>query len=247
MENNKNKCDGSIRLIYQGRVYDENGNKVEPQTTGTETQIGTSAFNEKYDDNAYVGYMYGVPNSSTYEITHENKNDSAVKQYLDNWFNNSNIKQGTSYYNKIDLNAGFCGDRQLSSGNGVSTANTNYASRNRVYIGSTNSSIVTDILKPSLACSNNDLYTVNVANKGNKALVNPVGMINADEVTFAGLIFGLNNNPNVNYLYVDYAYWTMSPATFQDDTNGVRVFRVPSVRSNNYAWVMQTLRLEYAP
>lgn len=41
--------DGSIRMIYQG---------TSANTTGTGTQIQTSAFNSSYNNNMYVGYMY---------------------------------------------------------------------------------------------------------------------------------------------------------------------------------------------
>ncbi|MCM1053705.1 MAG: hypothetical protein NC483_07015, partial [Ruminococcus sp.] len=41
--------DGSIRMIYQGTAAN---------TTGTGTQIGTSAFNSSYNNNMYVGYFY---------------------------------------------------------------------------------------------------------------------------------------------------------------------------------------------
>lgn len=44
--------------------------------------IGESAFNLKYNDNAYVGYMYGTPGSSTYDDTHANINDSTIKKLL---------------------------------------------------------------------------------------------------------------------------------------------------------------------
>ena len=71
---------GSIRMIYQG---------TSANTTGEGMQIGTSAFNTNYNDNAYVGYMYGTPGSSTYETTHANINDSKIKQTLDNWYSNT--------------------------------------------------------------------------------------------------------------------------------------------------------------
>ena len=35
------------------------------------------------DDNAYAGYMYGTPGSSTYEETHANTNDSTIKGVID--------------------------------------------------------------------------------------------------------------------------------------------------------------------
>ena len=45
--------DGSIRVIYDGTSVHENGE------SSADRQIGTSAFNSSYNDNAYVGYMYG--------------------------------------------------------------------------------------------------------------------------------------------------------------------------------------------
>ncbi len=47
---------GGVKLIYNG-VYDEN-NKC--NNTGTDTQIGKSAFNSNYSSPADVGYMYGT-------------------------------------------------------------------------------------------------------------------------------------------------------------------------------------------
>ena len=47
---------GGVKLIYNG-VYDEN-NKC--NNTGTNTQIGKSAFNSNYTSPADVGYMYGT-------------------------------------------------------------------------------------------------------------------------------------------------------------------------------------------
>ena len=45
--------DGSVRIIYDGTSAHANGEKSDDR------QIGLSAFNENYGDNAYVGYMYG--------------------------------------------------------------------------------------------------------------------------------------------------------------------------------------------
>ncbi len=45
--------DGTVRVIYDGTSAHANGESSEDR------QIGTSAFNSSYNDNAYVGYMYG--------------------------------------------------------------------------------------------------------------------------------------------------------------------------------------------
>ncbi len=48
---------GGVKLIYNGLPNDEGGCT---STTGTSTQIGTSAFNSSYSSPADVGYMYGT-------------------------------------------------------------------------------------------------------------------------------------------------------------------------------------------
>ncbi len=51
---------GGVKLVYNG--VSSNGTC---NNTGTSSQIGTSAFNSVGSDNAYVGYMYGAPETST--------------------------------------------------------------------------------------------------------------------------------------------------------------------------------------
>ena len=188
--------DGTLRLIYQG---------TEANATGAETQIGTSAFNTNYNDNAYVGYMYGTSGSSTYEVTHANTNDSTIKETLDTWYQN-NLQ---SYASSIDGNAGFCGDRTPYtntsgiSGGGSGTTTTYYGAYLRLI---TNKS-------PIFECANDsDLYTTSGSSEGNKALIYPIGIISADEVTYAGGVWGTNNQSY--YLYTILAYWTISPRNF---------------------------------
>ena len=45
--------DGTVRIIYDGTSAHVNGE------SSKDREIGISPFNEKNDDNAYVGYMYG--------------------------------------------------------------------------------------------------------------------------------------------------------------------------------------------
>ena len=67
--------DGSIRMIYSGTSTSD---------TGSNTSIGTSAFNEKSWDPAYVGYMYNEDFS-----LHETENE--VTDY-------TNFRNTTNYY-----------------------------------------------------------------------------------------------------------------------------------------------------
>ena len=98
---------GGIKLIYNGVPTD---GKCETQT-GTSTQIGTSAFNESYNDNAYVGYMYGTAGSTTYQATHANTNESTIKKYIDNWYSQNFDETTTS---KLEDTV-FCNDRSTKA------------------------------------------------------------------------------------------------------------------------------------
>ena len=195
--------DGSIRLIYSGDS--ESG----PVETGEATQIGTSAFNEQANDNAYVGYMCGTPGSDTYEETHANINDSTIKTVLDYWYQQNLL----SYSDYISTEQGFCGDRMsyirsgtqgssiYTSGGGTGTTTTYYGSYIRRY-----SSRI-----PTFQCLNkNDLYTINSAEEGNQILVYPIGLITSDEAIYAGA-----QQVNTSYyLYTNQGYWTISPSGY---------------------------------
>ena len=203
--------DGSIRLIYSGDS--ESG----PVTTGEETQIGTSAFNEQTNDNAYVGYMYGTPGSSTYEETHDNINDSTIKTVLDNWYQ-TNLASYSSY---ISTEQGFCNDRSVNTTDetwwdddtklGYGTNQTAYRPYGRILQNESWKSTQ----NPTLKCrQTNDYFTVSGSSKVNYALDYPIGLITSDEVVLAGGFGGSSNSSY--YLYTNQYYWTMSPCNFHD-------------------------------
>lgn len=203
---------GSIRLIYDGTTAHANGE------SSTDRQIGTSAFNTNIDDNAYVGYMYGTPGSTTYEATHANVNDSSIKTTLDNWYE-SNLSNYSDY---IDTEAGFWGDRTPYSGSGTGTSRTNYAAYNRVVNNK----------QPTFECSNSsDLYTTSGSSQGNKALTYPIGLITADEVVYAGGVYGTYNESY--YLWTDSYYWTMSPYNYGSRAFVFRVYSDGDLSSTN--------------
>ena len=139
--------------------------------------------------------------------------DSGIKKKLDTWYQN-NL---SSYASSIDGNAGFCNDRTPTSGTGLGTNATDYAAYNRLY---TNKA-------PTFECSNSsDLYTTSGSSQGNKALQYPIGLITADEVAYAGGVYGTSNTSY--YLYTRQYYWTMSPYYFDSSDSYARVFRVDS-------------------
>ena len=196
--------DGSIRMIYQGVA--DSPTPDDGNISGEETQIGTSAFNDVYENNMYVGFKYGS-DSSDYATTHANINNSTIlgaddsndTTTLNGWYR-VNLLEYAEY---IDGEAGFCGDRRISSGTGTGLSETYYQPYTRISDSS-----------PSLSCNTNDIYTATDSSIGNKALTYPIGLISADEAMLAG-IPNWNSSGNINnYLYTGEYYWTMSPYYF---------------------------------
>ena len=212
---------GGIKLIYNGVPTD---GKCEVQT-GEETQIGTSKFNENYNDNAYVGYMYGTAGSSTYSATHANTNDSTIKTYIDNWYSQNFDEIATS---KLEDTI-FCNDRSTKAYD-ADTIGDKYTSsygalgygKNKTLYGAAHrASQLSNNPSPSLLCSNdNDKFTVDSKN-GNGKLTKPVGLITNDEVVLAGFNTRESNTSDyrniTNYLYTDNYYWTLSPVFMHGD------------------------------
>ena len=206
--------DGSIRMIYAGTNVHPNGYD---DSNTRDMDIGDSVFNSSWEDNSYVGFMYGTPSSSTYEETHANTNNSTIKTTIDNWYN-TNIKD--TDYEQYVVDAIYCNDREVQTsdssytGDGSGTNKTSYKARERLYTNKT----------PSLKCTQeNDRFTINSKVSGvagNGALTYPIGLITADEVAYAGSIYGYGTNNSKYYLYTNYYYWTMSPSDFDGSFAG---------------------------
>ena len=156
---------GSIRMIYQG---------TSANTTGTGTQIGTSAFNSLDNNNMYVGYMYKE------NEVQGSESSSTIKGVLDNWYQN-NLVNEAEY---LDGNAGFCGDRTPSTSSsssngtgGTGTTTTYYGAYIRLVSNN----------NPSLQCDSQDVYTTTDSSSGNKSLQYPIGLISVDELALTGM------------------------------------------------------------
>ena len=201
--------DGSIRIIYSG------DNESGPVTTGEDTQYTTSVFNSSSNASYYVGLKYS--NNSQ----HGNETNSTILGVLNKWYED-NIS-GTQYEQYISTEAGFCGDRETASGYNWSANPANdmyYAGYGRLILNANN--IIT-----TFKCDNsNDYYTVSVTGNGNRTLVYPIGLITADEASYAGL--PSNGTTSDNYLYTGQYYWTMSPAYYEIDRTSSFMFIVVS-------------------
>ncbi len=183
--------DNGIRIIY-------NGEYSEGVCNGNNNTISESVFNAKANYNAYVGYMYGIPNSNSYEKEHQNINSSKIKNVLDTYYS-SNLNK----YSSIIVNSKYCNNRKTVkftynkvgySTSGYKRDNTGYEPMYRMINNVT-----------SYKCSQeNDMLYVDI-------LSNPVGLLTSDEAIFAGI---MDTRITDNYLNSKDGYWTMSPAYF---------------------------------
>ncbi len=180
----------------------------------------TSAFNSSYNDNAYVGFKYGTPGSSTYSATHANTNKSTILTNLETWYTNNLA----AYESVIDDNV-WCNDKTNvtdttfdpaeinPTGLGYGSNNTYYASFQRLV---SSDGLAAGGTGPSLKC-NGELSKI----------TSKVGLITADELAFAGYAAGRVNL--VTYLQenaTDTWWWSLSPVGFS--SGGARVWGVDS-------------------
>ena len=203
--------DGTVRVIYDGTSAHANGE------ASADRQIGTSAFNSSYNDNAYVGYMYGKTGASTYADAHANTNNSTIKTYIDDWYKTNIVGTTNEQYLADNI---FCNDRSMAgnnSGTGAGTSVTYY----RWYNGPWESENYSKYNKKMmLTCSQkNDAFTVSDTTNGNGALTYPVGLLSTDEIALAG---GWNAANSGYYLYSGQVWWASSPDYFNGSLAGVR-------------------------
>ena len=203
----RNNSNGSLRMIYVGL---SDSKTIAPATTGDGTHIGINTFNagnsDNANDNKYLGFKYttgqvhGTGTNSTI-LGDENSTD---KKTLYGWYN-ATLKTNTNYSGKIEVNSGFCNDRQpstskteLNGSGGVASDSTYFGAYIRLI---TNNS-------PSLLCpGSGDIFKV------------PVGLITADELVMGGMVTDDDAWRNSDayrkgaypFLYTNKQYWTMSP------------------------------------
>ena len=217
-----NKCwrivrvggDGSVKLILHNdntagvaNPCDSANNSASAAFARYSGTTYTSKFNEKDDDNAYVGFKYGTAGSNTYEATHANTNKSTILTNLEAWYNN-NLK---TYESVIDDNV-WCNDKTNvtdttydpydwnPNGYGYGTNVTYYGATQRL-VSTDGSAGGTGL---SLKC-NGELSKI----------TSKVGLITADELAFAGYAWNIGNT--TTYLQenaTDTYWWSLSPYSF---------------------------------
>ena len=221
-----NKCwrivrvngNGSIKLV----LHNDNTNKLANPCSAANNSDGaafahyngdtyTSAYNIKSSDNAYIGFLYGTTGSTDYASTHTNTNESTILTNLETWYTNNLASYADNLVDTI-----WCNDKS-TSGRGYKTESTKYASYYRL-IGRNGRAGGTG---PSLTCPNDNnggklsKFTVNDTTNGNGALTYKIGLLTADEMAFAGLLYGYCNRST--YLQENTGgklWWSLSPYIF---------------------------------
>ncbi len=205
--------DGSTKLFYWGTPTNNTCSIVASKILS----LSSTRFNQTYGDNTYAGYMMGLENQCTNDITctgtnnttslsqaQSNTYSSNIKLAVDDWYSTNILNQGTSVTNLI-ANTPYCNDMSITSGDGYGTSTTYYGAYTRL---STNKN-------PQYKCpQNDDKFTLSVASGGtseygNNKLTYPVGLITADEAAYAGEKHYATNTSY--YLYINSSYLTMSP------------------------------------
>ena len=112
--------------------------------------------------------MYG--NLGSVANARENTTDSAIKTYIDKWYKDN---LNTNYGKYLSTTAVYCNDRSTSD-------NTNFGAYTRLNTNKT----------PSYDCAaTEDKFTVDTST-GNGKLTYPIALMTADEVSFAGGVYG---------------------------------------------------------
>ena len=164
----RTNSDGGVRLLYHGT-----------STTTTDAYIGISAFNTTYNNPMYVGYMYGTSGSLVNNRT--NTNNSTIKGIIDTWYASNLEAKGYTKY--LSTTAVYCNDRSNPAG-GYNTGSIAF-----YYGGYTR--LITN-KAPTYDCTaTEDKFTVDTST-GNGKLTYPIALMTADEVSFAGGLYGTN-------------------------------------------------------
>ena len=217
-----NKCwrivrvsgDGSVKLILHNdnptgaaNPCDAANNSASAAFARYSGETYKSAFNEKTDDNAYLGFMYGAAGATDYASTHANTNKSTILINLETWYNN-NI---SDYADKI-ADTVWCNDKTNVTDTSYDpwgwTPNGYGYGKNVTYYGATQRLISTNGRTggtgPSLKC-----------NSGLSKINSKVGLITADELAYAGYAAALKNT--TTYLQenaTDTDWLSLSPSVF---------------------------------
>ena len=242
--------DGSIKLVlynYNGLTSTNNtpSSSTPCNVTGNDLAFAryegdtyTSSFNPSNNDNAYVGFMYWRAGASSYAAAHANTNASTILTNLNKWYTNVLSKQANFKDSQL-ADTIWCNDKSVVTDTTFNpfslTLGTNYGyAENASYYSATKrlvqaSSRTAGGTGPSLICPNDNnggklsKFTVSDTTYGNGALsgYDKVGLLTADEITFAGGTYDTLNSTYYIYGNTNSGWWwSLTPHFFNVDHGG---------------------------
>ena len=211
--------DGSIKLVlynYNGLTSTNNtpASSTPCSVTGDDLSYARfegdsyqSHFNDTYNDNAYVGLMYGKAGSSSYAETHANTNPSTMLTNLNKWYTNVLSKQSGFKESQL-ADTIWCNDKSVVANTGFNPfeipigENYGYGDNTNYYMIAVRLSFADEGL--DFKCPNDSnggnlsKFTVSDTMYGNGALKGyaKIGLLTGEEITFAGGVFSNGQTPN---------------------------------------------------
>lgn len=166
-----------------------------------ETSIGNSIWY----GNTNIGSLQNALTRSNYE-------NSVAKTTLDTWYNN-NIANNNNYSSKI-VPTVFCIDQSYEQKQSSGTNKPVYYFGSYLRVG-----VDANNFNPSFACASEYQKTYNI------------GLLSADEASYAGGKFNTNNTNY--YLYNGATTWLISPAYYDNDLKTIGIFNLTSAGNLN--------------
>ena len=206
--------DGGVKLIYAGIPVSDTCS-----SSGAKIALSQYATKETSATEHLIGYMYSV------NIPYTNTVSSSIKTVIDSWYSGrkselplcwsngnftecdfSSINNPLSNYSSYLEDSVYCNDRSIYNGTDIGTDLTVYAGKHRMKTEKS----------PMFRCPvKNDKFTV--ASDGNNALNNPVGLLTADEINYAGAAYNVEFSNF--YLKFNDNMWTMTPGEYNSSDN----------------------------
>jgi len=201
-------ADGTIRLAYDGNQAVDNG---VAHNVATENHSGE--YDIYYNHYSNVTYDEVFDDSEIANLNFYNGSDYSAYSQLSYYWYDTHL----SNFSKYLSSSTFCSDMDVyttsqyedhycsSSSNGLCT-NKHFNAYDRLY----------NKKEPKLLCTEKS----------------SIGLLTADEIAFAGAVYGQNNK--TFYLYTGSEFWTMTPHNFDNNPySGASVFTYGSSLSSN--------------
>ena len=223
--------------IDNSNAYDKiafNNKRVDGQTN-PDKDFGGRLDAYTFNRPAGVGFMYGEPMAETYQGLDANNKpngaqdniyDSTILLKLKEFYRNNIINNSAGNLEEYLADVIWCGDKSLttnSKGNGWEFDKTTYfGSRGRIYPDELANAKISLVCPETGSDGKLSKYTAE-SEDGNGLLrgengvgetLYKIGLITADEASFAGGLYAASNN--AYYLYTGTTYWTMSPSHYYD-------------------------------